>query len=174
MRDVDRLLLGVASEKGRREICEIMLYYGANPNSDCSWFHEKPLILASKQGHWEICKLLLDRGAHIYEALHIASSYGHTKICELLLSYGADITAKAKGHVSKYFFLFFFFFYFFYVSFRFRLQDRYYTPVEIADYDVGRPSSRSFMHKTAITAKTFSRRRELLIIYADLLLEHLH
>ncbi|XP_069102299.1 uncharacterized protein [Argopecten irradians] len=73
-----------AALNGHREIVELLLSHGADPNS--------ALASAARGGHIDIVQMLLSHGADPKkdDALYKAAFYGHREIVELLLSHGAD------------------------------------------------------------------------------------
>lgn len=79
---------------GFRDIVEILLRCGANPNAKFS-DNMTPLIVAVNKGHRSIVQLLIDNGAKISNderdtPLHLAALFGHEEIMEILLRTGAD------------------------------------------------------------------------------------
>ncbi len=88
-------LLYLASEKGRLEMCDLLLTQGADPNSQ-SAAGTTPLMSAAAQGKALVITLLLDHGAKLdlldnagNTALHVASVNGKVEVVKILLDHGA-------------------------------------------------------------------------------------
>ncbi|XP_069102008.1 ankyrin repeat domain-containing protein 50-like [Argopecten irradians] len=91
--------LSKAAGKGHREIVELLLSHGVDPNSG------NALLVATICCHREIVELLLSYGADPNSALASAAEGGHIDIVKILLSHGADpkkgdalSEAAGKGH----------------------------------------------------------------------------
>jgi hypothetical protein len=84
-----------AVRAGSREIVELLLDHGADPDRDTARW-STPLALAARQGDRAIVELLLARGAGVNTGLRHASPleyaawYRHEQLVELLLARGAD------------------------------------------------------------------------------------
>ncbi len=85
-----------AVRAGSREIVELLLDHGADPDRDTARW-DTPLALAAKRGDRTIVELLLARGANVNTArarhaspLENAAWYRHEQLVELLLARGAD------------------------------------------------------------------------------------
>ena len=102
--------LHLASEKGYKEIVELLLKKGADPNIKNVYAGLSPLYLASVEGHKDIVELLLKYGANPNiksdseeTPLHWASIEGYKEIVELLLNHGVDPNIKnAYGETPLY------------------------------------------------------------------------
>jgi ankyrin repeat protein len=91
--------LALSAENGDKNISDLLLQYGADPNIP-AWDGNCPLHFAAREGHTDIVELLLKHGARINErgnggatALAFAlvfASRPKVKVVELLLRHGAD------------------------------------------------------------------------------------
>ena len=101
-------LLHYVAMHGRQDICEILLFAGADLEvKDCiGW---TPLYTAVDWGCKDICKLLLDAGADAHASvprcngrtpLMFAAEFGFCDICKMLLSAGIDVKAKSEEGCS--------------------------------------------------------------------------
>ncbi|XP_065565796.1 putative ankyrin repeat protein RF_0381 [Artemia franciscana] len=86
--------LHLAVEKGRADMCELLIDSGAkldamNANKDT------PLLIAIRNNNLELVKLLLKRGANpnCGEYLHLNVKKGSADVCNLLIKSGAEIDA---------------------------------------------------------------------------------
>ncbi|KAK2723984.1 hypothetical protein QYM36_002353 [Artemia franciscana] len=86
--------LHLAVEKGRADMCELLIDSGAkldamNANKDT------PLLTAIRNNNLELVKLLLKRGANpnCGECLHLAVKKGGADLCNLLIKSGAELDA---------------------------------------------------------------------------------
>ena len=102
-----------AARCGEKEIVELLLAAGADPNTDRGG---EALYAAAREGHADIAELLLGGGADPNadegEALLEGARRGHKDIVKLLLEAGADRTpvrndgktaleiAEEKGHAE--------------------------------------------------------------------------
>jgi len=91
---LDATALGIACEKGYKEIVQILLDNKADVNFDDYY---RPLERASKYGHIDLVRLLVDHKADINGGdsgstpLMVASENGHLEIVEILLQNGAEV-----------------------------------------------------------------------------------
>ena len=95
-REYDTPLLWAAYE-GRKDLVQLFLDKGADPNKASVNFGETPLYMTAQKGHKDVVQLLLDRGGdpnkvsnHGLTPLHGAAHYGHKEVVRLLLDRGAD------------------------------------------------------------------------------------
>jgi hypothetical protein len=94
-----RTALALAAIKDRREVVELLVTAGADPNTT-TLLGNTPLIHTTCNfGSPEIARLLLENGAsaminhvgnHGNNALHFAARFGQVEIVKLLIEYGAD------------------------------------------------------------------------------------
>jgi ankyrin repeat protein len=100
----DNILLHIAAEKGRLDICKLLLDYADGSQiSALNRFHSQPLHEACKQNHLQIAQLLVRSGAEINAAdiygntpLHYASSLGYTGLVSWILTRNPNILIKNK------------------------------------------------------------------------------
>ena len=85
-----------AAWKGHKNVVQILIDKGADPNRADQW-GQTPVSMAAGVGHTDVVQLLLDKGADPNEAdtrgvttLHLASIIGHKYVVHLLLERGAD------------------------------------------------------------------------------------
>ncbi len=84
----------LASEKGHKDVCALLLDRGANVKAK-NHAGFTPLHMASQNGHKDVCELLLNRGVDVgLTTLHLASVYGHKDVCSLLLDRGAGVNVR--------------------------------------------------------------------------------
>ena len=94
-----------AAQGGHKEVVQILLDRGADPNKTNSWgktpLHGAVMQLNARKGHKEVVQLLLNRGAnpntndhHGISPLGHAAKYKHTILVQLLLDAGADPNQK--------------------------------------------------------------------------------
>ena len=94
-----------AAKGGHKEVVQVLLDRGANPNKKTFWgqtpIQGAVMIFYARKGHEEVVKLLLNRGAnpnntdnHGNTPLHLAAAYGHRILVQLLLDAGADPNKK--------------------------------------------------------------------------------
>lgn len=87
-----------AAENGNRELVELLLTKGANPNMPGG---DAPLIVAAETGHLAIVKVLVEKGANVNQfisgpvenirnALYLAKKNGHRQIVRFLKENGAN------------------------------------------------------------------------------------
>ncbi|CAE8631209.1 unnamed protein product [Polarella glacialis] len=95
-------LLHLASRRGFRDVCVLLLEARAELNAEEITDGKHPLHEACSCGHLDVCELLLDRKAHLEEAnftglrpLHWASFAGHRDVCDLLLDRRAKLDAAS-------------------------------------------------------------------------------
>ena len=80
----DTPLWGAASH-GHRDLVELLLASGADPNAPC-----RPLLIAVMLRHTEVVRILLEHGAQVdAELLDVATAKGHRPVSELLRRYAA-------------------------------------------------------------------------------------
>ncbi|ESA43732.1 hypothetical protein GE21DRAFT_3722 [Neurospora crassa] len=104
-----RYPLEVAAEMGHKDICDLLIFNGANVNIN----NGAPLRGAARKGHLEACKLLISNGASVDisfgRPLREAAEKGHLEVCKLLISNGASVDilkelplreAAKKGHLA--------------------------------------------------------------------------
>ena len=101
--------LGIASFDGYKEIVEILLKNGANPNV---WddMGTAPLHGAARQNRAEIIEMLINAKADVNikhksseeTPLHYAASYNSLEAANVLLKNGADKTAKTGSGQTPY------------------------------------------------------------------------
>jgi uroporphyrinogen-III synthase len=92
--------LTVASQKGHKEIAQMLLENGAGVNAK-TLSGRTALYIASQNGYKEIVQMLLENGADVdaktlsgRTALYAASEKGYNEIAQVLLENGADVNAK--------------------------------------------------------------------------------
>lgn len=109
--------LHIAANKRIKQIIEILLEKGANPNetnnSNISLFilfYETPLYNAVFRSNISITRMLLEKGVNPNDnkdkskiPLHLACEYGKKQIIELLLKYNADIEARNNNNIQSIF-----------------------------------------------------------------------
>ena len=85
--------LWLAAAKGRIDLVNAFLKYGADPSISSSEDDSTPLMIASKKGYFEIAKVLLEAGANLRAedecgntALEIALQQGHQELSDYLLA----------------------------------------------------------------------------------------
>jgi uncharacterized protein len=94
--------LGLAAFFGNKEVVEVLLAGGANPNLQSkNAFKAVPLQSAAVRGRLEIARMLVEHGAETnvrgeggYTPLHEVASSGQIEFAKLLLQHNADINAK--------------------------------------------------------------------------------
>ena len=92
----DSTPLGEAASFGHKEVAQLLLQKGADPNRVDN-FGQTPLYWAAITGHRGVAEILLDGGADVNRAvssgnplLHRAAMRGHKDVVALLLERGAD------------------------------------------------------------------------------------
>lgn len=100
--------LYLAAKTGHLGICEILLSYGADPDSRDRWYPYTALSSAIKVGSEEIVRCLLEKGVNvkvdnsqIWAPLYLATHTGHESIVRLLLDHGAEVDFRVL-EVSRY------------------------------------------------------------------------
>jgi hypothetical protein len=108
----DSTLLHIAVVNGNKEVCKLLLLYGAQMNSS-NEYKLTPLMLAASskyETNLATCKLLLEFNAPVnaqdtggYSALMYAvDKYPNAlAICKLLLNHGADLTLQEENYDKK-------------------------------------------------------------------------
>jgi len=89
-----------AAQEGQKEVVELLITKGADPNGKDKWGYT-PLHRAAAAGHKEVAELLVTNGADVNAAddqqgltpLHIAVIKGDGSIVELFVARGADVNA---------------------------------------------------------------------------------
>ena len=101
-----RSLLMLASIKGNKEACEVLLKEGADVDKK-DREGQTALYAAASRGHVEVCDLLLANNAHVDEKnnsgvtpLCIAAQEGHLLVCTLLLDNNAYVNAQTHSGVT--------------------------------------------------------------------------
>jgi len=104
--------LGLAAFFGRRDVAEVLLDAGANPNTPAAnAFRVRPIHSAAAHRDpdrsLQMCRLLLERGAdpNVVQAggwtpLHQAAAHGRKAAVELLLAHGASTEALSDDNRS--------------------------------------------------------------------------
>ena len=94
--------LMVASEKGHRDVVELLVGAGADVNQ-AGWCESTALMWASEKGHRDVVELLVGAGADVNRAdkdgttaLMEASEKGHRDVAELLVGAGVDVNQADK------------------------------------------------------------------------------
>ncbi|KAK1450831.1 hypothetical protein CMEL01_16782 [Colletotrichum melonis] len=89
-----------ASERGHKEIAQMLIDNGANVNAQGGKYGNA-LQGASERGHKEIVQMLIDNGANVNaqggeygNALQGASQEGHGEIAQMLIDNGANVNAQ--------------------------------------------------------------------------------
>jgi ankyrin repeat protein len=97
--DMNKNRLHYASEKGKKDVCKLLLDCGADVNAKDN-SGRTSLHRAAASGHKDVCELLIKHGANVNaktigstSPLHFAAAKGHADVCELLLDHGADVNA---------------------------------------------------------------------------------
>ena len=94
-----------AIDKKHREIVEILLNKGADPNTTFSYSQRTtgftPLILAATLGHKEIVEMLIVHKADVTTqdnrgrtALSLAAGHGNKEIVEMLIALGVNVNTQ--------------------------------------------------------------------------------
>ncbi len=93
-----------AAAQGEREIVDLLLGHGANPNIHANQERWTPLTRAANKNALEICQSLISHGADINAqtrsgrtALHNASQQGDFEMVKLLVNAGADVMIKTNN-----------------------------------------------------------------------------
>lgn len=88
--------LSFAARAGSKEICQLLLAKGADPNK--ASVDSLPLVLAAGLGHVSTCEVLIANGADPnkeamdgYLPLVMAAGSGHASTCEVLIAAGAEM-----------------------------------------------------------------------------------
>jgi hypothetical protein len=98
----ERTPLHYAAENGYKEVCEVLIEYGADVDAKTkdTW---TPLYYAARNGHREVCEILIRHGANVnaksqygWTPLYSAARGGHEEVCEFLLESGAHVNAESK------------------------------------------------------------------------------
>lgn len=100
-----------ATQKGNKEIVEILIEHGANVNSTSYPDHISALHLAAAKGYYKIVQILLNNGAKIDHQdsklrstpLMRAAVNGHKKVVELLIDSGALLNVRGNRGESALF-----------------------------------------------------------------------
>lgn len=89
-----------ASMYGRKDIVELLLAKGVDPNL-IDTFSETALMISSATGHTSVAKALIAQGANVdmrdidgYTALTYAAYHGHKEAVKLLLSHKCDVNLQ--------------------------------------------------------------------------------
>lgn len=94
----DECLLSVAAENGSKEMLELLLDFGANPNRELvdNW---DPVCSAASDGNAEIVKILLDRGANCdsEKVMCLGAQTGSKEIVRLMHERGVDLNDTMIG-----------------------------------------------------------------------------
>jgi len=92
-----------AAFNGHKEMAQILLQNGANPNLVADGGRRTPLYAAVYENRLEVARLLIESGADAnasdengYTALHRAANNGHKEIVELLIENGADVNVSTQ------------------------------------------------------------------------------
>ena len=95
-----------ASKSGYKEIVELLLKAGADPNK-LDQLYITPLMNACANGHTDIVEILIKNGASINLSncnsetpLHYACSENYFDIIKILIENGADVNAKTDTNVT--------------------------------------------------------------------------
>ncbi|CAL1527425.1 unnamed protein product, partial [Lymnaea stagnalis] len=102
-KNFDWITLYDASEKGQKDIVELLIKNQANVNEKTTLGYTA-LYVASQNGHKDIVKFLIKNQANVNEktktgstALYIASQNGHKDIVEFLIKNQANVNEKTTG-----------------------------------------------------------------------------
>lgn len=99
--------LHMASKAGYTKVCEVLLKYGADANSQMKLYQATPLHLATQNNHIQVVHLFLRSGANVNAqldmgstALMIAVERGLLNMARLLLESKADLSlSTGEGYV---------------------------------------------------------------------------
>lgn len=98
--------LYVACQNGHRQVVEVLLKAGANPNLETE-DKATPLFIAAQMGHGAIVKMLLANGADVEilnftnaSPLFIASQHNHVDIVKVLLEASPCVNSQTKSGAS--------------------------------------------------------------------------
>lgn len=94
-----------AAKRGHKDVVEVLLDHGADPNPSAKRYGEEtPLHLTAKYGHQDVSEVLIRRGASVsagnYKGntpLHRAATAGNKHVAQVLLRYYADPSAKGEN-----------------------------------------------------------------------------
>lgn len=110
VRDAKNLTpLHVAASRGKEQVIELLLDYGADvhgPTGEDTW---TPVVFASYRGHIDAVRVLVEHGAGLTESdgnpIHYAGQRKHKEICRLLVEHGAidDLVESDDADVLKLF-----------------------------------------------------------------------
>lgn len=102
--------LGLSAFFGHRNVVELVLAHGANPNLPShNSQHVAPLNSAAAGQHIEIARVLIAHGADVnarqtggFVPLHSAAQNGQIEMIRLLIEHGADANAKSEVGMTSF------------------------------------------------------------------------
>ncbi len=101
--------LHVAASRGKHEVVQLLIDYGADLAGAPAEDQWTPLVFAAYRGHLEAVKVLVENGAGVTEAdgnpIHFAGQRKHKDICRLLAQHGAvdDLVDSTDYDVVQFF-----------------------------------------------------------------------
>ena len=85
-----------ASQRGYKDIVEMLIKGGADPNK-ADRYGRTPIRRAAEKGYNDVVKLLLDNGADPNQAIKDAACHGHNDVVQLILDRGAEHSQTGKN-----------------------------------------------------------------------------
>ena len=99
--------LMLASQNGRKEMCELLIEKGADVNAVS--IRGTALMVAAEEGNKEVCELLIEKGAEINAvnefgttALMFAAKEGNKEVCQLLVEKGLEVNTADKYGITAF------------------------------------------------------------------------
>lgn len=89
-----------AVHNNNAKMCEMLIEYGADIESQINGNGMTPLMTAVALGNKDLCELLIEKGANVnvmtstdLSPIHLACYFKNSDICQLLVEHGADINS---------------------------------------------------------------------------------